>query len=92
MTPVSGHRSPVKDPLVFLDSLKGAGIRPGLGPVKRLLERLGNPQELYKCILVGGTNGKGSIAATLAAVLHAAGHRVGLYASPHLIDFRERIR
>lgn len=92
VTPVTGHRSPVTDPLVFLDSLKGRGIRPGLGPVKRLLERLGNPQGLYQCILVGGTNGKGSISATLAAVLQAAGYRVGLYTSPHLVDFRERIR
>ena len=69
-----------------------AGIRPGLGPVRRLLGRLGSPQQRYRSILVGGTNGKGSIAATLAAVLQAAGYRVGLYTSPHLVDFRERIR
>ncbi len=80
------------DPLAYLDSLKGRGIRPGLGPVRRLLERLGSPQEQGKSILVGGTNGKGSIAATLAAILPAAGYRVGLYTSPHLVDFRERIR
>ncbi len=80
------------DPLSYLDSLKGAGIRPGLGPVRGLLKRLGNPQDRFRSLLVGGTNGKGSIAATLAAVLHAAGYRVGLYTSPHLVDFRERIR
>ena len=82
----------VMDPLAYLDSLKDAGIRPGLGPVRRLLGRLGNPQQRYRSLLVGGTNGKGSIAATLASVLQAAGYRVGLYTSPHLIDFRERIR
>ncbi len=80
------------DPIAYLDSLKGAGIRPGLGPVRRLLTRLGNPQGRYRSILVGGTNGKGSIAASLASVLQAAGYRVGLYTSPHLVDFRERIR
>lgn len=80
------------DPLEYLDSLKGAGIRPGLGPVRSLLKRLGNPQSRFRSLLIGGTNGKGSIAATLASVLQAAGYRVGLYTSPHLVDFRERIR
>jgi dihydrofolate synthase/folylpolyglutamate synthase len=88
-----GHfLTPVTDPLAYLDSLKDAGIRPGLGPVRRLLGRLENPQQRYRSLLVGGTNGKGSIAATLASVLQAAGYRVGLYTSPHLVDFRERIR
>ena len=80
------------DPFAYLDSLKGRGIRPGLGPVRRLLERLGSPQKCCKSVLVGGTNGKGSIAAILAVILQAAGYRVGLYTSPHLVDFRERIR
>lgn len=80
------------DPRAYLDSLKGRGIRPGLSSVRRVLGRLENPQDRYRSILVGGTNGKGSIAATLAAVLHAAGYRTGLYTSPHLVDFRERIR
>jgi len=80
------------DPIAYLDSLKGTGIRPGLGPVRRLLTRLGRPQDRYRSLLVGGTNGKGSIAASLASVLQAAGYRVGLYTSPHLADFRERIR
>ena len=81
-----------RDPIAYLDSLKSAGIRPGLGPVKRLLARLGSPQDLPRSILVGGTNGKGSIATSLASVLQTAGCRVGLYTSPHLVDFRERIR
>lgn len=80
------------DPLQYLESLKSAGIRPGLGPVRSLLKRLGNPQHRYRSVLVGGTNGKGSIASSLASVLQAAGYRVGLYTSPHLVDFRERIR
>jgi dihydrofolate synthase / folylpolyglutamate synthase len=80
------------DPLQYLEGLKGRGIRPGLGPVRRLLQQLGSPQARYKSILVGGTNGKGSIAATLAQILQTAGYRVGLYTSPHLVDFRERIR
>ena len=80
------------DPLSYLDSLKSAGIRPGLGPVRSLLKRLGKPQGRFRSLLIGGTNGKGSIAVTLASVLQAAGCRVGLYTSPHLVDFRERIR
>ncbi|NPV04301.1 MAG: bifunctional folylpolyglutamate synthase/dihydrofolate synthase [Syntrophaceae bacterium] len=81
-----------EDPIQYLENLKGAGIRPGLGPVRRLLNRLGRPQDRYRSVLVGGTNGKGSIAASLASVLQAAGYRVGLYTSPHLVDFGERIR
>jgi dihydrofolate synthase/folylpolyglutamate synthase len=80
------------DPLEYLDSQKGAGIRPGLAPVRRLLKRLGDPQDRYRSLLVGGTNGKGSIASSLASILQAAGYRVGLYTSPHLVDVRERIR
>lgn len=82
----------IEEPLNYLDSLKSAGIRPGLGPVRRLLKRLGSPQDRFRSILVGGTNGKGSIASSLACVLQAAGYRTGLYTSPHLVDFRERIR
>lgn len=59
----------------------------------RLLDRLsGHPHRSYMTIHVGGTNGKGSVSHTLAAILQSAGYRVGLYTSPHLVDFRERIR
>jgi dihydrofolate synthase / folylpolyglutamate synthase len=81
-----------QDALVYLSSLQGMGIRMDLGPESRLLDRLGNPQKKYKTIIVGGTNGKGSIAATLSSILVSGGYRVGLYTSPHLIDFTERIR
>ena len=69
-----------------------AAYKPGLDTVRHLAEAFGNPQYRYKVIHVAGTNGKGSTSHTLAAVLQSAGLKVGLYTSPHLIDFRERIR
>src|SRR5262249_55517942 len=57
-----------------------------------LLAALGHPHERYELAQVAGTNGKGSVSATLATILKAAGRRVGLYTSPHLVSFRERIR
>src|SRR3989441_4472746 len=67
-------------------------MRPGLERIEGLLAALGHPERRYRLVQVGGTNGKGSVAAMLAAILKAAGHRVGLYTSPHLVSFRERIR
>jgi len=69
-----------------------AGMRPGLERIEGLLGALGHPEERYTLVQVGGTNGKGSIASMLAAILKAGGRRVGLYTSPHLCSFRERIR
>jgi dihydrofolate synthase/folylpolyglutamate synthase len=69
-----------------------AGMRPGLERIEGLLGALGHPEERYTLVQVGGTNGKGSIAAMLAAIFKAGGRRVGLYTSPHLCSFRERIR
>ena len=57
-----------------------------------LCDQLGNPQQKFKTIHVGGTNGKGSTSHMLAAILQASGYKTGLYTSPHLKDFRERIR
>jgi dihydrofolate synthase/folylpolyglutamate synthase len=68
------------------------GMRPGLERIEALLEALGHPERAYTLAQVGGTNGKGSTAAMLAAILRAEGRRVGLYTSPHLVSFRERIR
>jgi dihydrofolate synthase/folylpolyglutamate synthase len=82
----------MQDPLEYLDGLNSANIRLGLGPVSRLLDRLNNPHKTYGSVLIGGTNGKGSIAAMVASVLEKGGIRVGLYTSPHLTDIRERIR
>lgn len=69
-----------------------AGMRPGLERIQGLMAALGHPEERYTLVQVGGTNGKGSVAALVAAMLKADGRRVGLYTSPHLVSFRERIR
>ena len=57
-----------------------------------LLDAIGNPHERFRSIHIAGTNGKGSVSNFLASILHNAGYKVGLYTSPHLVDFRERIR
>lgn len=69
-----------------------AAYKPGLDSTRKLDDAFGNPHRKYPIIHVGGTNGKGSTAHTLAAILQKQGFRVGLYTSPHLIDFRERIK
>ena len=56
-----------------------------------MLEALGSPQRHFRALHVGGTNGKGSVSAVAASVLRAAGVRTGLYTSPHLVQYRERI-
>ena len=81
-----------RDTLKYLSSLNRMGIRLGLDPIRSLLERLENPQNSFPSVLIAGTNGKGSVAAMTAAILSAGGFRTGLYTSPDLIDFRERIR
>jgi dihydrofolate synthase / folylpolyglutamate synthase len=73
--------------------LQGASAyKKDLGNTQLLMDYLGNPQEKTKCIHVAGTNGKGSTSHLLASVLQEAGYKVGLYTSPHLKDFRERIK
>ena len=64
----------------------------GLERIESLLKKLGNPEKNLKCIHVAGTNGKGSVCAMLHSVLMDAGYKVGLYTSPHLKKFNERIR
>jgi dihydrofolate synthase/folylpolyglutamate synthase len=66
-------------------------IKFGLATTEALLERLGRPERVMPCIHVGGTNGKGSVVALVAGALQAAGWRVGVYTSPHLASFRERV-
>lgn len=78
--------------LPMFSSQGKAAIKPGLQNTIRFCNELGNPQEKFKSIHVGGTNGKGSTSHMLAAVLQSAGYKTGLYTSPHLRDFRERIR
>lgn len=71
----------------------GAGAyKPGLDRTLRLSKMFGNPHRRLRTIHVAGTNGKGSVSSSIASVLRAAGYRTGLFTSPHLVDFRERIR
>lgn len=67
-------------------------INLGLERVTALLERYDNPQDKIKCIHVAGTNGKGSTCAMIAAILKESGYKIGLYTSPHLVDYTERIK
>ena len=77
--------------LSYINNFTWSSSRLGLERTKELLNRLGNPQKQLKFIHVAGTNGKGSTCAMLASILKEAGYRVGLYPSPYLEDFRERI-
>lgn len=71
----------------------GAGAyKPGLGNMEFMDQLLGHPHKKYKVIHVAGTNGKGSVSNMLASALSSMGYKVGLYTSPHILDFRERIR
>lgn len=81
--------NPLLDELYALNRL---GIKPGLEKEQALLAALGHPERNLPCIHVAGTNGKGSVCAMLESVLRAAGLKTGLYTSPHLIRFNERIR
>ena len=78
--------------LSYLFNLNRLGIKVGLDHTVELLNRCGNPQNNFQSIHIAGTNGKGSICSMLASILMNAGYRVGLYSSPHLINFNERIR
>ena len=81
-----------RESLEYLYGLQRFGIKLGLANVQGLLTRAGEPQQGVNLVHVAGTNGKGSVCVTLAALLQKAGHRTGLYTSPHLHDFNERIR
>jgi len=76
---------------VFQSQGPGA-YKPGLDTARTLAKAFGNPHEGYRKIHVGGTNGKGSTSHMTASILMESGYKVGLYTSPHLVDFRERIR
>ena len=84
-----------KDSIACLETLfrlRRFGIKLGLATIRRILSGLDNPHRRYKTIHIAGTNGKGSVAAILANVLRCSGYRVGLYTSPHLVRFSERIQ
>jgi dihydrofolate synthase/folylpolyglutamate synthase len=76
----------------YLYGLERFGMKLGLNNITELLDRLGNPHAKLKCIHVSGTNGKGSVCAYIASVLQAQGYKVGLFTSPHLVSFTERIK
>jgi len=80
------------DALKYLERLCQFGIKEGLERTKKLADALGNPQNFYRTIHVTGTNGKGSVCAMLAEILKAHGLRVGLFTSPHLESYCERIK
>jgi len=80
------------DRLPVFHHIGSAAYKPGLDNTIRLMNALDNPHTRYRTIHIAGTNGKGSVSHMLASVLQHAGYKVGLYTSPHLVEFGERIR
>src|SRR5271154_1432698 len=80
------------DALTYLGHARRFGMKLGLEPMRELALALGSPQDRLRFVHLAGTNGKGSTAAFCESCLRAAGFRVGLYTSPHLISVRERIQ
>ncbi|MCK9154947.1 MAG: bifunctional folylpolyglutamate synthase/dihydrofolate synthase [Paludibacteraceae bacterium] len=78
--------------LPLFQMVGSAAYKEGIDGMIEFDNHIGNPHKAFKCIHVGGTNGKGSVSHTIASVLQASGYKVGLFTSPHLKDFRERIR
>lgn len=82
----------IEQAMEFISGVSWLGSRPGLERVRQLLSLLGDPQDTLRFVHVAGTNGKGSTAAMLAAILQAAGYRTGLYISPFIERFNERMQ
>jgi dihydrofolate synthase/folylpolyglutamate synthase len=82
----------VDQAIAYLKQLPHTEVKPGLERIRALLESVDNPHERLRAVHIGGTNGKGSVAVMIASVLQSAGYRVGLYTSPHLISYCERIQ
>lgn len=76
----------------YIHSVSWMGSRPGLERIKTLSDMMGNPEKELRCIHVAGTNGKGSFCAMTDSILRAAGYKVGLFTSPYVVSFNERIR
>ena len=79
-----------KEVTSWLDGFQQFGIKLGLERITYLCEKLGNPQNNYKIIHIGGTNGKGSVCRYIGSILTTSGYRTGIYTSPHLQRFTER--
>ena len=82
----------INDPVAWLYGLQSHGVKLGLEGIRTLLALLDQPERAFPSVLIGGTNGKGSVAAMVDAMLGASGRRTGLYTSPHLVRPNERIR
>ena len=82
----------IVETLEYIHSVKWQGSKPGLERTRELLEALGNPEKSLKFVHIAGTNGKGSTAACIASVLQNAGYRTGLYISPYILRFNERMQ
>ena len=78
--------------LPMYQNIGESAYKKDLSNIKLICNHLNNPQDNFKSIHIGGTNGKGSCSHMLSSILQQAGLKVGLYTSPHLVDFRERIR
>lgn len=81
-----------RESLAYLEDIQSLGIKFGLDNVRTILASLGNPHRSYPTVLVAGSNGKGSVSAMLTRILTLHGYKTGLYTSPHLIRYEERIR
>ena len=81
-----------KEALAYIHAVENLGSKPGLSRIRELMEKLGDPQKDLRFIHIAGTNGKGSCAAMTASVLKAAGYKTGLYTSPYLYRFNERMQ
>jgi dihydrofolate synthase/folylpolyglutamate synthase len=82
----------IQEALAYIDGTQWFGSKPGLSRTEALLDKLGRPQDGLKFVHIAGTNGKGSCAAMLASILKTAGYRTGLYTSPYLFRFHERMQ
>ena len=82
----------VTQALDYIHSVSWKGSVPGLSRTQELLRRIGNPEKKLKFIHIAGTNGKGSTAAMLASILRQAGYTTGLYTSPYILRFHERMQ
>jgi len=82
----------IEETLEYIHSVKWQGVKPGLERTRELLKAVGNPENSLKYVHIAGTNGKGSTAACIASVLQRAGYRTGLYTSPYIMSFNERMQ
>ena len=81
-----------EEALTYIHSVCWKGSIPGLGRTQTLLKKMGNPEKKLKFVHIAGTNGKGSTAAMTASILRKAGYRTGLYTSPYIYRFHERMQ